>query len=930
MTSTQQLASRLDNFLSRRNDKIYVAVQSLTVLLYLALNGRNSSNDGRVTIQQLRCKYLKKMLEVGCDSFTYMWKNATCAIANAVSQNILETATRYGNLSSEEKEIYEDLMNIYDRPIENERPTEEEFYFFSYISQSRFLPLPSMKATAEKLTEYIQGLVMDRDPEYFANAHDAGRILSDHIRKMALKQNKTLFQQTHLSLSNGSCWEASRSDSGKWHVMLPQSELIEFLQTPVGNYFHEIDGSYYDMYNNIICAEEYGCLPIWQIAYLEEPLSGNFGDVYVIHENLGTQFDKGFDARLGLLLFLWASLKKQDFDDSGIDTINSKLIIIGEPGCKIRPLTASETWAYLYMVPAMHLLKEAVECLPGARIGLTEHDNLWRFGTSYKNHYSPEIYSKVIPEFISSSDLSSATDKFGHRLASSLLKGLVWDSDASQGTKAYMAAAIELCCSPRRVHYKATNRLARKLVGKIPQVDYADSRNVIAFTSQCGVMMGDPITKVILTASSMASWVCTQAGFNHLREVNFEEYMRRTYINRHLIYKTPGASFACAGDDHTAVGSERDVRRPPEFLQSMNLEISWNKYCISRKYVSYCQAFGYAPRFDIGIHRDTIKVRLLNEFRKQGGHDSYEEPDPLVGKARDLERSVRQIGNEEYKHFVQGVIPPALRAGMPRWFETKVYKKYQTYMPSSFGGLGIPSRVDWIIDEKSCSLYKTYCLNHQPGLLKTPAKHRAWHRGQEFNEQLTTVGGILGGKSFEEAWDETVSRLDSGMTTASGAKRIQRQILYDYVRIDEPCTVIGTKESAPAEVYNQRASPKMVKPFRRSRQILNQKARLYHINRELVDSIPYSQVDMENLHKKRPGLWVEREVLQSTLGIRFSAPRLSFATRLFDGMVGNFVYDLDPPSYGDNLQDPVESVFEFDYEDLSNYSNYWDQDADGL
>jgi hypothetical protein len=280
------------------------------------------------------------------------------------------------------------------------------------------------------------------------------------------------------------------------------------------------------------------------------------------------------------------------------------------------------------MVPAMHMMKEAIECLPGARVGLTEHDNLWRFGTSYENHFGKRD-DQEIPEYISSSDLSSATDNFEHELSKNLLKGIVDGQRLSHGLGNYLHNAIDLCVSPRRVHYSTTNRQARKLRGTC-QVELEDNKTIV-FTTRCGVMMGDPITKILLTSASMASWYCTQAGFKTLKEVNFSRYIRDRY--NYGIKKTPGSSFACAGDDHTAVGTKADVIRPPMFLSSMKLEISWDKYAISRKYVSYCQAFGYAPRYKRSIHIDTLKVRLLNEFRKQGGHSSYEEPDPLVGKA---------------------------------------------------------------------------------------------------------------------------------------------------------------------------------------------------------------------------------------------------------------------------------------------------------
>jgi hypothetical protein len=257
-----------------------------------------------------------------------------------------------------------------------------------------------------------------------------------------------------------------------------------------------------------------------------------------------------------------------------------------------------------------------------------------------------------------------------------------------------------------------------------------------------------------------------------------------------------------------------------------------------------------------------------------------------------------------------------MKAGMPRWFENKVFRKSQTYMPSSFGGLGIPSLVDWTQDQKCCNIYKAYCLDHQPGLLKPKQNEKSWHRGQEFQEQLISLGNAMEGKSFQEAWLETRSRLDSGTTTESGSRRIQRQVYKEFVRIDEPCSLTGTKEATPPAFYNGRSDLKTVRPNRRSRQILQQKARLYHNNKVLVDSIPYNQVDMEDLHMKRPGLWVEREVLQEALKIRFSVPRLGFTTRLFDGEVGNFTSDTEC-SYDELGISARFELYEFDLDQMS-------------
>jgi hypothetical protein len=168
------------------------------------------------------------------------------------------------------------------------------------------------------------------------------------------------------------------------------------------------------------------------------------------------------------------------------------------------------------------------------------------------------------------------------------------------------------------------------------------------------------------------------------------------------------------------------------------------------------------------------------------------------------------------------------------------------------------------------------------------------------------------GKTFREAWIETQERIDQGSNTASGSRRVQREIFREYVRVDEPLSLIGTKESTAPAVFNGRSELAVVKPDRRSRQILQQKARLFHNNRELVDSIPYNQVDMEELHTKRPGLWIQRKVLQENLRISFSVPRMVIPSRFFDGQVGNYVTDVEQLYYNCEFPDNVDVEFEFD------------------
>jgi len=887
---TNRTAVRIKSFLKRKDDRIFLTVQSLTSAVFLAAKG--IVNDEAVN--HLRWYTTQMMLLEGTDYFTERYKE----VVNYIQNEIFENEIGYPKLTDKASQVLlEKLLSCSPRfKIERDLvPNEDELWWVSHICQTRFLPLPSFESVRGKTADYIRGLVEIR-PEPEGDAMHAGLILSEEVKHRLSITKSKLIEETHLSLSNGSCWEAPRSQGGKWHLIMPNQEFIEFLSKPIWDNFSHQGDVYVDGFGNTVAKDTDAYMETYRIAYLEEPITADLGEYYSPKETLPEVLSHGFDSRLGQLLHAYSRIKYEQFIKDG-RTLKSKLLIISEPGGKIRPLTSGETWAYLYMVPAMHILKQSIEILPGARVGLNESDNLWRFGTSYENHFGSKE-TEEIPEFISSSDLTSATDRAMHetsyRLMSGLIEGLFGDK---LGISEYLNSAVRLCCSPREVHVKISRRQQSKFRDLGLRIEDSGRRN-FSFTTRQGVMMGDPITKVILTASSIASYYCVTAGQYTLKETSFPKYL--DYIRSKTVrvrgqirrFGRGVLAFACAGDDHTMVGPLHMCLAAPKFLESMGFEISWEKYRISKRYVHYCQDFGLHPRYKRSIKFDNVKLRLLNQFQKQGSMNQFEHPDPLIGKMKELERFMNHFPEGEDKQFLKEVIPFMVRAGFPSFFEKKLAESPLSYVPTQLGGLGIPSIFEVQGEPKVINFMRSqYLLRYMPDQIPIEERVRPvnnWHRGQKLAQDVINfLGQDLEVNDFKEVWEGVSNTLDQKFLTKSSAKRINREIFRSYIDISRPQPLVGTKEDTYAQVATGRAELELVKRKRRTSHLIRQNQREANAVKDYAHNLS-DIIDYNILARNYPrhGLWVAREEILNILGLASSSPSLSIPLEYFGGSAG--------------------------------------------
>eukprot|EP01068_Selenidium_serpulae_P000117 Selendium_serpulae@DN10181_c0_g1_i1.p1 len=225
----------------------------------------------------------------------------------------------------------------------------DNLWALAHLGQSRFLPPPSFRTSEAKVCDFVRGVTSDPGSYPEGRGYDLGKIVGRAILHYAEKQNKTLLQHTHLSLSNGSCWESSRAELGKWSIVKDGAEFSSFLESRVCESFRlsEEIGAYVDPLGNKVADERDGTHQVWRIAYHTTLLSGELGERYSVEGTLEEMiFSNGFDARMGQLLHCWSCIKHEEWKKNP-DPLKAKLIIVTEPGGKIRPLTSGEVWAYV-------------------------------------------------------------------------------------------------------------------------------------------------------------------------------------------------------------------------------------------------------------------------------------------------------------------------------------------------------------------------------------------------------------------------------------------------------------------------------------------------------------------------------------------------------------------------------------------------------
>lgn len=181
----------------------------------------------------------------------------------------------------------------------------------------------------------------------------------------------------------------------------------------------------------------------------------------------------------GHMLFMWACHQFHDRNcvyDKNVMSV--RISLVAELG-KYRAITVSHLAHAVLLHVLSHVLLEYLKDIPSSASGVGAANHAWNFfkRLSHKNPCANFLFNEG-DVYLFSTDWEQATDYCDHYVATSLLNNL---SVVMGIPNWYRQTCVFALCAPRQV--ETVNR---------------DDKTLEMFLSTRGVLMGDPVTKVIL------------------------------------------------------------------------------------------------------------------------------------------------------------------------------------------------------------------------------------------------------------------------------------------------------------------------------------------------------------------------------------------------------------------------------------------------
>jgi hypothetical protein len=623
----------------------------------------------------------------------------------------------------------------------------------------------------------------------------------------------------------------------------------------------------WDPLGNLICKADQAHYPIWKMSYLNEPLPfEKFTEPDTISTENGQKvidISAGVDARLGRLLFLWSYREYLEWKRLGQPALPIDPIPISEPGVKARVATKSMIWINLFLSPASHFIKDCMLQIPGCRVGLQGSDHAWNYEASWARHC--DRWRKDQCTHISTSDLTAATDYLDFDLARSSMKAFLDGAlpDLGHGIREYLDASIDLNASSRlllelpsafskkggirnRRVYKTYSKFGTNISTEFRGKTYRGCPTVR------GVLMGEPLTKMILSLFSICAERCARANPNRLT-TNLREF----YTTRSGMPKAPRHHYACAGDDHVGIGNLNYLSRIPKNLQAWSGVISWDKYCISEYGAHYCQNFlrkpepgqRYALRpqnslaekgLALPVSRpkykvDHIMLRLLSDRRKVGSA-VFEETNPFPGKSKQLSE---ELSWQEPDLAWSLSITLLQSLGLGRWFPKDYLKDPRSYIPQWCGGRGL-TRIPGV--EYLLSPSMRYCIvnNDDPAVrIAFGSANSRKVRGLILNESDVVDSKLLALDIKAISYDEAIKQVNtpilddwSDVSYTQTAKTLRELFVpYDKIDLTEKKIAVATKAfSGPSKLKETQKS------YESRMRAVSKAVRIVHEGRDLRET----------------------------------------------------------------------------------------------
>jgi hypothetical protein len=368
-----------------------------------------------------------------------------------------------------------------------------------------------------------------------------------------------------------------------------------------------------------------------------------------------------------------AYLEYKAWSTTGL-AIPCRVLAVPEPGYKARIVTTGPFWLTTLQQSLAHCVKSYLGAHPSARSSLLKTDQAWQSLYLMSNKEFPEGSSCL------SSDLKEATDHIPKEVGILLLMGFLRGCGLRSNLKA-------VCFDILRMDRTFT------------------SPGFVSERQTRGIMMGEPLTKGILTILNLV----------------VEEYAMRTYLKVPFwksFYDSPEwRCYHVGGDDHIAVGPPEYLRMITEFHLRVGSALSMGKHGISDKVVKYCEKVLEVQRiiqgFDVNTINDStdayeqspfvdsVKVRLISPLSK--AFDVSSDRNIAIGKGLSLGRSLKWMNKDHFNPKWIKMVRNRFFQRMGSLLPDRTSKMFwQLLLPPWWGGLDL--YLPWEMEDLKSSI----------------------------------------------------------------------------------------------------------------------------------------------------------------------------------------------------------------------------------
>jgi len=632
---------------------------------------------------------LRKVIAVGTfsvDTVTKFWKELT--------SHIYSVSNLQRKLLSRDNPFKVLLANRYFKEVLSLKD-KQSFEGFAHLSSTRGFP-PGGRKTRERSKDRFLEVVTT---SYEASSKDLRKILrmAEIVgRKCA---NRTLPTDAkdygHISLSSAGTFDYTVNDGGRAREIIdditpllmyepPEDELIDLgwarLSCPAGTarwktWFRKRPPMYSERKQEVLpdmsffSPEDLEALQEETEEYPQfsepdpEPFA-DFGEA-LPEKYFNVLIRQGFDHAIGMQILACATLRYLEWSKTGM-AIPTRVTFVPEPGGKVRTVTTCQWWVVTLQQVPSHIMRTYLFNHPSAVSSMMKTDQAWQSLYLINNKDYPEGSSVL------SSDLKEASDHIPFVVAIQLFRGF-WKGIG------VLSPFMEICLS---------------LMGPREIYEMVDGENLPLAISCRAMLMGEPLTKAILT----------------LQQLVAEEWAIRDYLRipDDMPVQVSWRTYHVGGDDILAIGPLPYLHLISEKLVAMGAELSPEKHLVTIRITRYCEKFMDTMRllYDNSsiIQRvstdylnspwvDSIKVRLLSPMTKST--EVRNERNTAIGKALSLGRTLKWLPKSTYTskrikmirdRFFQrmGALLPEKTSGL----------FWQLLLPTNLGGLNL-----WVEDD---------------------------------------------------------------------------------------------------------------------------------------------------------------------------------------------------------------------------------------